>query len=654
MDPTVSTEQGMSPVRDKQESEWSAPSSEKTKEEDASLDIQPGSNERNHSTDSARELEDNGKTGVEVGHQLSSSLGSQFSSSPNQDSEIEYLYLTFDTTLPTPNIPPQTPEIAIPRRPDLSRYVDPLRWPNAQKSIILALSCLGTFFTAYTAGAYSPTTDLIAENFHTTHEVALLGVTTFCLGFAYAPMVLAPFSEFTGRYPVFVIAGVGFTVFQAACGLVTTTSGMLLSRLFTGIASSVYSTIASGVLSDIYEKEARNTPMALFSGFVLAGTGLGPLVSSVMVDELGSSGQAWKWVFWHQTIVDFILTIAVCLFFKESRGTVVLSRKAKALNKWYDELEAKGFFGVWVEATTSSSESHTSVQLPGDCEKQICPSWKEGPLRRIRWKTKADEERGSLGTVISISLTRPFHFLFTEPIVFFFSLWVSFAWAILYLMFSSITLVFRRQHDFSIQQSGYVFGAMVVGSILATFIGIFQQDLLKHPSWQANSTVSDNKHGRGPAGLSSRVWAFVRRKFPAESSESRLYFTCFTSVLLPIGLYLFGFSSRPSVHWIVPTIAVGLATMGIYSIYLATFNYFADSYRIYASSAIAAQSFCRNVLAGVFPLVTTLLWTNLGEAKAGATLGSIAALFTAIPWALVLYGDTIRRKSKYAITLEST
>ncbi|KAI3322783.1 MFS general substrate transporter [Xylariaceae sp. AK1471] len=546
----------------------------------------------------------------------------------------------------------------MPEPPDLSRYVDPLRWPRARKNVMVTLSCIATLFTAYAAGAYTPPIQLIAEELKTTREVALLGVTTFCLGFAFAPMVLAPFSEINGRYPVFAVAGVFFTVFQAVCGVVTTVPGMLFARLLKGAGGSVFSTMVGGVISDLYDKEARNTPMALFSGSVLIGTGLGPLISSIIVEAGGTEGQTWKWVFWHQVIADFVLMIAVIVLFKESRGSVILSNKAKALNKWYEELEEKDFVGVLIQGDVSPVLP-PQVQLPADCEKQPSglvqtPSGVEGPrLRRIRWTTIEDEQRGSLAKMISTSLTRPFHFLFTEPIVFFFSLWVSFAWAVLYLTFGSVPLVFRRQYNFSIEQSGYVFGVMIVGAILATIIGIFQEDLLQHPSWQGKLIGSGSDRGGEVAEPSPHgLWAFIRRRFPAESPESRLYFTCFTAVLLPAGLYLFGFSAQPSTHWIVPTIGVGFATMGIYYIYLATFNYLADIYQAYASSALAAQSFCRNVLGGVFPLVTTMLFTNLGEDAAGGLLGAIATALTVVPWVLVLFGERIRRRSKFAIALD--
>ncbi|KAI0099987.1 MFS general substrate transporter [Hypoxylon sp. NC0597] len=591
---------------------------------------------------------------------------------PDASTPITHLYLTFDTPLAGPDLgDPRLDRGDLPECPDLVPYTDPLTWPKARKGIMVTISCIATLFTAYAAGAYSESADLIAADLKTTREGALAGVTTFCIGFAIAPMVLAPFSEINGRYPIFAIAGVLFVVFQAVCGVVTNLAGMLVARFLKGVGGSVFSTMVGGVIADMYRKEDRNTPMALFSGAVLVGTGLGPLVAAVMVERWGGEGEKWKWVFWHQVIVDFVLMVAVVAFFKESRGSVLLSRKAKVLNTWYAKLEEMGVFGVWVpglnndpgivlrsmEASnveTSAMEGRLSTlaaedrfRMKGDAQ-----------LRRIRWVVKEDEQRASITTMITVSLFRPFLFLFTEPIVFFFSLWVSFAWAILYLTFGSIPLVFQRQYGFNIEQSGYVFTAMIVGSILSTVIGIYQESMLKHPKWQSGSDSSgvessdDSLDNIEENVEATGFWAFVRRRFPVESPESRLYFTCFTSVLLPAGLYLFGFAAQPSIHWMVPAFAIFLATMGIFYVYLATFNYLADIYQTYASSALAAQSFCRNVLGGAFPLVTGPLIRNLGEDAAGGLLGGIATLLTVVPWVLVLFGDKIRGRSSFAIALE--
>lgn len=45
----------------------------------------------------------------------------------------------------------------------------------------------------------------------------------------------------------------------------------------------------------------------------------------------------------------------------------------------------------------------------------------------------------------------------TQPVVFFFSLWIAFSWAVLYLSFSAIPLVFTKNHNFNIQENGAVF-----------------------------------------------------------------------------------------------------------------------------------------------------------------------------------------------------
>jgi MFS family permease len=383
---------------------------------------------------------------------------------------------------------------------------------------------------------------------------------------------------------------------------------MVVARFWVGAGSSVFSTMVGGVVSDLYHAHDRNTPMALFSGGVLFGTGLGPLVSGFIAQNTN-----WRWVFWVQVITCGILITAVTLFFRETRGSILLSRKARALNKWYKELENAGYIGFDIPVSPGSERTES---------------------QRIRWKVKTDEERESISKMIGISVYRPFHLLITEPVVFFFSLWVAFAWAVLYLTFGSIPLVFGSSHGFNIQESGAVFAAMIVGAILSTVLSIYQDRLLAR--YLASTSKNIENQSR------------IRRAIDLSSPEGRLYFACIESAFLPLGLFWFGWTQFSSIPWIVPTMAITCATMGIYSIYLATFNYLADTYHRYASSALAAQSFCRNILGGVFPLVTVQMFNGLTFQGAASLLGALAALLTAVPWVLVFYGPKIRARSKFA------
>lgn len=592
---------------------------------------------------------------------------------PDSTTAIERLYLTFSTPLPTanttiriPSKPAPPPGHALPRPPNLAPYANPHAWPSARKHVLLVLSCIATFLAAYTAGSYSPPQLLIQSSLSPTPSIegVLAGISTFCLGFALAPMVLAPLSEMNGRYPVFIVSGALYVVFQAVCGLVDNLAGMLVARLLVGASASVFSTMVGGVIADMWDARGRNTPMAVFSGSVLAGTGAGPLVAAVISERMAGAGNTWKWVFWHQVITSGALLVALIVLFRESRGSVLLSRKARALNTWYEKLEEEGYFGVWdVEADEGGGRDG------GDEEKTpTTPPRRQSAagLRRIRWLVKDDEERASLGKMITISVSRPFHLLFTESVVFWFSLWVAFAWGILYLTFGSIPLVFQRVYGWSLEQAGYIFAALIIGAVLATAIGLWQEQILQHPKWAepapnhatgsgASSDDSSDKAAAQPpldnpaaSYRTDPLWRFLRRHFPASSPEARLYVTCLTGTFLPIGLFVFGFTARPDTHWAAPAAGILLATMGILSIYLAVFNYFADTYHKYASSALAAQSFCRNILGGAFPLVTGPLFRNLGEARAGGLLGAIATALTVVPWVLVFFGDRIRARSPFA------
>ena len=129
--------------------------------------------------------------------------------------------------------------------------------------------------------------------------------------------------------------------------------------------------------------------MALFSGAALFGTGLGPLCSGFIAQHL-----SWRWVFYVQVIDCGLLILAVTIFFKETRGSVLLSRRAKLLNSWYEARERVGLVGM---------------EMVVDCEGKK-------QSQRIRWKVKSDEERESLAKMIAISIYRPFRTLYLSMV----------------------------------------------------------------------------------------------------------------------------------------------------------------------------------------------------------------------------------------------
>jgi hypothetical protein len=83
------------------------------------------------------------------------------------------------------------------------------------------------------------------------------------------------------------------------------------------------------------------------------------------------------------------------------------------------------------------------------------------------------------------------------------------------------------------------------------------------------------------------------------------------------------------------------------------FNYLADSYTIYSSSALAAQSFMRNVFGAGFPLFSIQMNNKLGFDWSMSLLGIailrlvsdsgfIGLALSVTPYVLMFYGPQIR------------
>ena len=529
------------------------------------------------------------------------------------ENRIRHRYLDYSTTYHESPLPPsllQSAPDAFPPPPDLRPYADPTAWPHSRKRLITWMFGVLAAVSSCNPGAYSSGTDAYIAEWGVTRTSALSGITVWSCSFAIAPMFLAPFSELAGRLPVFVPAGLTFLVSQVAAAVTRSFGGMIFSRVLAGVSSSVFSTMASGVLVDMYEQDDRNTPMAIFAGGTLFGTGFGPVPSGALVQYRG-----WRWIWYLQIILVGVMVLVMFATYRETRGSVLLSRKAAALNRWYDEVER-----VMGEQGGEKGEEAGAAGLAG----MHTTSVQSEKAERVRWKVKEDEKKTSIWALIKLSLVGPIHLLLTESVVFWFSLWVGFAWLILFMGFEAFPLILKQSHGFDDTQNGAVFAAICVGAMISVPLGIWQGHLARKLS------------------------------FVPKTPEGRLVLTGLQGILVPISLFWLGWSSFPSTHWIVPVLSAGALTIGVYSTYLAVFNYFSDVYREFASSANAAQSLARNVAGGVVPLFTDQMLKKLTFQGGCSMLGGIAVLLAFVPFVLVRYGEVIRRRSKIANQLANS
>jgi hypothetical protein len=134
------------------------------------------------------------------------------------------------------------------------------------------------------------------------------------------------------------------------------------------------------------------------------------------------------------------------------------------------------------------------------------------------------------------SIYRPFQLLLLEPMCLSLCIYSAFLLGILYLFFGAFPLIFSTNHGFVLWQTGLTFLGIVVGLVGA---------LLTNPLWKKN-------YDRLAAQANANHLQDEKPQKP--DPELRLPPAILGGILVPISLFWVGWTTYPSVHWIVPII----------------------------------------------------------------------------------------------------
>lgn len=241
-----------------------------------------------------------------------------------------------------------------------------------------------------------------------------------------------------------------------------------------------------------------------------------------------------------------------------------------------------------------------------------------------------------------VSLFRPLHMAFLEPLTALVCLYVACGLGILFSFFAVVPYVFTTVYGFSIEKCGLVFLAVAIGCILGLVCILLCDVFLYRPQ--------------------------IPRHAPyAVPQEYRLYPAMLGSVGLPIGLFWMAWTARGGVSWLSPAAALVPFACGNLCIFVGSVQYIADVYDAsVVASAASASSFTRYTFAAAFPLFTVqseyhiymvmqrtrsdshyTVYQSLTIQWAGSLWGFISLLLLPIPWALFKYGPSLRARSVY-------
>ncbi|KEF63209.1 uncharacterized protein A1O9_01186 [Exophiala aquamarina CBS 119918] len=274
---------------------------------------------------------------------------------------------------------------------------------------------------------------------------------------------------------------------------------------------------------------------------------------------------------------------------------------------------------VWIPATLTTRETYAPFSLR---RRATALSRITGSVYVSR--LDAGKPPKTLSQELSVSFTRPWLLLFREPIVLLTSLYISIVYGTLYMFFAGFPIVFQYTRGWSQATAGLPFIGVAVGVCLATL-----------------AAGVDNKR-------------YVRLCVAAEADgcavepEARLRTAMAGSIVLPIGLFLFAWTTYPSLHWILPITGAMFFSCGLVMVFISLMSYLVDSYVVYAASVLAANSVLRSLFGTAFPLFTTQMYEKLGNQWASSIPAFLALGCLPFPFLFQKYGRQMRSKCKYA------
>ncbi|KAK5113561.1 hypothetical protein LTR85_010789 [Meristemomyces frigidus] len=238
-----------------------------------------------------------------------------------------------------------------------------------------------------------------------------------------------------------------------------------------------------------------------------------------------------------------------------------------------------------------------------------------------KYVTELDLDERPMAERLRVFLIRPFQLLCREPIVMFLSLYMSVLYGLLYMFFVAFPIIYQEGKGYTAGITGLMFIPLAVGVIMSAFCSPFI-----------------NKH----------YMTLVRKHNGKPPAEARLIPMMWSCWFIPIGLFIFAWTSYPSVSWAGPAMGGWPVGFGFIFLYNSANNYLVDSYQHQAASALAAKTFLRSWWGAAVVLFTVQMYHTLGYQWAGSLLAFISLACCAIPFVFYFKGAAIRKRSHYA------
>jgi len=292
-------------------------------------------------------------------------------------------------------------------------HENPQTYSQLYKWMVMVFVSLASLAVTLSSSAYTGAITSIQEDFGGSTLVLTLGLSLFVLGFAFGPLLWAPFSEIVGRRYLFVFTFAFYTLWSAVTVASPNLQSIIIFRFLAGTFGSSPLANAGGTIADVFSANQRGLAMAVFASAPFMGPALGPISGGFIGEDAG-----WQWVMAFLAIFTGFIFLLGALIFPETYAPVLLRRRAVLLS-----------------------------QVTG--KHYICRMDKGKEV--------------SLKKEFFVATVRPWLLLCYEPIVAILSLYIAVAYGTMYSFFAAFPIVYQQLRGWSPGIGGLAFLCLLCG-----------------------------------------------------------------------------------------------------------------------------------------------------------------------------------------------
>lgn len=481
---------------------------------------------------------------------------------------------------------------------------DPLNWSKGYRWYITILVSAAIFFCNFlAAGPTVVITQVTADFFgappNNPDFIASISkiayfFTTTALMQGLGALFWMPLIVKYGRRPIYVSSFVLYTICAAWAGASQSYGSELASRIVMGVAAGAAEVLAPLTIADIFFLHERGTFMGIYTCALSAGASGGIIIAGLI-----SINNGWRVIYWVATALIGTCTALVILTFPETiyvRDSLTTCTTARGESMNVD-LECKG------------SEMTRVDENPAD----------SAVLKRHSYLIKL---RFFSGTHTQESLMklflRPIVLLILPPVI-----WATLVMAgtigFLVAITSNFAPAFEQTYAFEPWQSGLCFIAALMGAFIGIFAGGHFSD------WIADTQTQRNGGVREP--------------------EMRLPAILVSVITAPLALVLYGVGIHYKLHWICPTIGLGLINFSIVQATNVSLVYTIDCYRPVAGEITVTQMGFKSAIGFLLSFYTNPWVQQSGYLKSYGAMAGISGGIIVLGVPFFFWGKKIRRVS---------